>query len=403
MSCAVESGLRPGRLEWVRETTFGVAPTDPVWALFSDSVQSISFDPAATITPRRQIGNVDIQDFNAGAEDHTFEITYDLDQWLDSGAALDAHTRQANGCLYSHTIVYRETLGDGQLNGRRVYYVAEGCKINSMRLTGEPESGDPMMVTLSYMCQKIRSYVVDMPNSDQLSIVSSDNADTMNITIEDDGASTAETFALTGITPVTTTAIDFTSIDAIRLASQPKGDITISVVGGGAETLCVIYGSDSYDTRAGDLGIPALGSGSHGSAIGGTFENLLGDTIERPTSTDFLTGSNGITSTVDISSVEMAVENGLEATATHKSIGKRINEGTRTITIGTNIFGEKAAYEAMTEHLRKTEVNLVWTLTGGTLTFVGSVLTGLGGIALESEQAVLSTDHTFTAKSLTVA
>lgn len=403
MSNPVESGLRPGRLEYVPETTFGSAPTDPAWVLFSDSVQSLNFGPQATISPRRKVGDADIQDFNAGAEDHTFEVTYDLQEWLDSGAANAGIARNADGTLSSHSIVYRETLGDGQnATGRRVYYVVEGAKIDNVSVSGEPETGDPIMVTLSYMAQKIRTYVVDMPDTEQLSIVSSDAADTMNITVEDDGAAIAETFALTGTTPVTTTATNFATIDALRLASAPKGNITVSGVTSG-NTLAIIYGTDAYDTRGGDLGIPALGSGSHGSALGGAYENFLGDTVERAGGTPLLEGSNGITADVCISSIEFAVANNLEPTTCHTTIGKKINEGARTITVGVNIYGEKAAYEATTEHLRKTEVDFVWTLTGGSLTFVGSVLTDLGDIAFETEQAVLTTDHTFTAKSLTIA
>lgn len=398
MACTpVESGLRPGRLEYVREVTFGTSPTDPAWSRFSDAYQSLDFGPGATITPRRRVGDADIQAFNAGAEESSFDVTYDLQQWISSDAAVDGIVRQSNGCLESHTIVERILLGDGaDGGGRRLYTVALGSKINTVSAEGEPETGNPIMITLNYIVQKLRAYILDQPTGTvQLEVLSSDVADTsQDVTIEQDDL-TSETVTLNGTTAVTTVKTDWDSLDAVKLSAETEGDVTVQIAGGGT-VLATIHGKTSYGDREGDLGVPLTGSGSHASAIGGSFENLIGDTVERPTGTALLDG-------VDIITLGFSVDNALEAQASHQTIGKKIFEGPRTITVPASIFGEKAGFESMSEHFRNVENEIVWTLTGGTLTFNNAVLTDLGSISRESEQAIMTVDTTFTARSLTIA
>ena len=162
-------------------------------------------------------------------------------------------------------------------------------------------------------------------------------------------------------------------------------------------SLMTIYGSDSYNTRPGERGVPLLGGGSHGSAIGtDVYEVLLGDTIERPAATAFMGGA-------DISSFELTVENNLEAVSTVLQIGKKIAEGPRTITLSATIFGEKASYDSLVEHLQAKENNIVWTLTGGTITIGEAAMTEIGNVARETDQAVMTIDNTFQGKTLAIA
>lgn len=397
---SLESGIKPQRLEFVREDTEGTTPTDPAWALFSDQVQSYSFTPTATISPRRNVGDEDVIDFLPGAEDHEIEVTYDLQQWFTASGdpAYDGLARDSgtNELPSSHSILSRDRLGGSGAagGGSYLYTYAKGAKINSVNISGEPESGEPVMVTLSYMAEKGRAYKVDWPSSSTtLDVVSTDASDTMDINIEDEGASTTETVTLNGTTTVTTTA-SFASIDAFELTAEPTGDITIS--DGSGNDLVTIYGSDSYDGRAGDLGIPQLGSGSHASAIGSSFEIFLGDSIVRPS-------GSFIDTAIDINSAEATVENNLEATPRVDSIGKAISEGSRTVTIAASIFGEAASYHSMAEHLRVTNQDIVWTLDGGSLTFPNATLTDLGSVAKETETAVMIVDNTFESTGLTIA
>lgn len=401
MSNIVESGLRPGRLEYVRETTFGTPPTNPAWSFFSDIYQSVGFGPGPNISPRRKVGDEDVQAFNAGAENNSFDVTFDQQVWFDSGAAGDAITRQSNGCLYSYTIVERIILGTGLDGGdRRLYTVVTGAKPDTLSVTGEPESGDPIITTLNYLAQKVRAYIIDQPGSSTgLTVESTDAGDsgaTYTVSVEDDGAAIAEQLQLNGTTPVATSSSAFTSVDAFFYdgSATPQGDIILKTAGG--TTLATIYGADSYQDREHDTGVPLLGTGSHASAIGSAYENLIGDTIERPSATSLLDG-------VDITTFGFTVNNNLQAEASHLSIGRKIYEGARDITIEGSIFGEKAGFEAMSEAMRKVENDIVWTLSGGSLTFTGAVLTDIGGIVRETEQAVMTVDTTFMSKGLTIA
>jgi hypothetical protein len=158
----------------------------------------------------------------------------------------------------------------------------------------------------------------------------------------------------------------------------------------------VIYGKASYGDREGDIGIPLLGAGSHGAAIATAYENILGDTFERPAATQL-----GIDA--EISSVSMTVENNVEGNSTIYSIGKALSEGPRTINLNATLFGPTASYDSMIEHLRAVENNIVWTLSGGTLTLVGAAMTSIGQITRDTGLAVMTVDNTFQGKSLTIS
>jgi len=191
---------------------------------------------------------------------------------------------------------------------------------------------------------------------------------------------------------VTTTAT-FASIGGAWLDAECVGDVTVTETAG--ELILTIYGSASYNDREGDLGIPALGTGSRGAAIGTGYESILGDTIERPNGTPL-----GIDA--DISSVSMTVENNIETSSSIYSIGQILSEGPRTITLSASVMGPTASYDAMVDHLQANEATIEWTLTGGTITLVEAAMIDLGSIARDTGLALLSVDNTFQGKSLTI-
>lgn len=394
-----ESGIRALRLEFVRETTEGVTPADPDWILYSDAVQMFEVSPTASISPRGNIGTPDVVNFNAGTESHEFAVTYDMQNWPSAtgDATYDGMMRDADGALpASHSMLARARSGDNGVagTGSYIYYHAVGAKINSLTLGGEPESGDPITVSLNYICRKLRSYQVDAPvSSGTLDVVSSSASDTtQTLDLEDATAAITEAVSLTGTTPVTTTA-SFASIGAAWLDAECVGDVTVSDA---SANLCLtIYGSASYNDREGDLGIPLLGAGSRGAAYATAYESILGDTIERPNGTPL-----GIDA--DVSSVSMSVENNIETSSTIYSIGQILSEGPRTITLSASVMGPTASYDAMVDHLQANEANIEWTLTGGTITLVGAAMTDLGSIARDTGLALLSIDNTFQGKSITL-
>lgn len=398
---SVESGIRDGRAEFVRETTEGQTPSNPAWLRFSDAYQTITPEPSANIAQRRRVGAVDVQSFNFGAEDHTLTIEYDLQRAIDSGSTNDASrdgiARASDGTLpNTHSFLERAELGGtGNLGGGvRGYTVGRGGKIDTVTLSGEAGDGNPVTVSLDYMFAKMRFHVIHQPSSGvSITVSSSDANDTMDITIEDDGASTTETLTLNGTTAVTGTAT-FSSIDAIELASRPVGDITVE--DGSGNTIAVLRGSAHYSDREGDLGVPLLGSGSHESALGTSYEIFLGDTIERPAGTtgEFLDANTRI------NSFEVTVNNNLEATAHVGSIAKEISEGPRDIEVSASIFGQKPSFEAAEQHLADTEEDIIWQMTSDDMTVTNAVLTDLGDIGRESEQAILQLDNTFTGRGV---
>jgi len=402
MSGSVESGFKPHRLEFVRESEFGVTPDNPSWLKYSPSIQSITPTPTANIAERRNIGDADVVDFFAGAEDHELELEYDLHKWFVDGGgnALDASgdglLRDANNELpASHTVVMRGTLGGtgADNGGSRLYVVARGAKVNSVDLNGDPGSGEPVTVTLNYLATKKRQFRVDQPGSaTTLDIASTDAGDTsQSLTIESDDAGTTEVVSLNGTTVVTTTA-SFDSIDAVLLDAQTQGDVTVSVTGG--PELARIRGLSSYQDREGDLGIPLLGSGDRSDTVPSAPEIFLGDTITR---------GSGFLENADINSASASVQNNIEATPVVNSIGQQLNEAARDVTFTATVFGPKASFDSVIEHLTVAKTDIVWTMTGGSLTFPNAVLTGLGSLTRESEQAVMTIDNTFTSQGITVA
>jgi hypothetical protein len=398
---AFESGIRPQRLGFVRETVPGVTPANPDWIAYSNTTQSTTLAPEVTIAERRRVGSADVQDFSGGSETHAYEIAYDLQQWFEASpgvpldACYDGMFRNQNGEVFNtHSILQRDLLGGPGAagGGSRMYTVISGAKIGTVAIAAEPESGEPVNVNLSYMAEKLRSYRVDQPaTAATLSIVSSSTADTtQTLTIESDNSGTSETVSLNGTTPVTTTA-SFATIDALLLSAQCQGDVTISV---GATVLATIYGRLSYDNREGDLGIPLLGTGSHPTLVAGEFEYLLGNTITR--------GGQPLMNDVDISSMSLTVENNLDPQPSHKTIGRRINEGPRDVQIGATIYGNTASFDTMREHLQLIKSDILWQLAGGTLEFPGAILMSPGTVVKETSQATMSIDNTFTSQGMNI-
>lgn len=399
---APESGILNQRLEYVRESTYGTVPTNPDWLPFSDNIMSLSTSPSAPVGAIRTLGSADINEHFLGAEEHSLEVDYHLQQGILSGgnpqdASADGLTRGSDNLLpNSHTVLKRDTLDAGGAagGGARIYTVATGCKIGTVSLAANPEDDLPVDVTLSYTPRKVRFYQIDQPaSSTSLEVVSTDAGDTtQTLTIEDDSGTT-EDVALNGTTVVTTAKLDWTSIDAARLDAETVGDVTI---GDGTNTLMTIHGTATYNGRDGDLGVPVTGTGSHASALGSAYERLIGDTIERPAGTDLLGG-------VDISSVELTVENNLDVQAHVGGIERQAFEGVRDVTLSTSVFGASPSVSIIREHLQKAQNNIVWTLDNSTLTLNTAILSDPGTVQKQTEQAVWIADTTFEAQSLTVA
>lgn len=414
MAVKPEGGLNLGRIEYVRESTIGTTPADPAWSKFSDVVTEVTFTPNGNQAGRRGINTSapwDVDSFTPGGqqtEENTISISYYLQQGFKSGgssqdAANDFFERDADGqFLNTHSIVHRDerTTGGADSGGIRIYAVSRGAYPSNATVSGDPNTEDPVMVEAEYSAEKIRFYKIDQPSSSTtLTVVSSDSGDTsQTVTIEDEGAGTSEDVSLNGTTVVSTTNT-FGDIDAIEVDAETAGDVTVSVNDGTTasptegQQLFILDGTSTYDGGEGDLGVPALGNGSHASDIGSSFEEFIGDLVERP---------SGTTLEEIISSTEFSVENNLETTSRHDSARPAIFRGNRGIQVVVDLVGEDGSWDQVREHLTGVENNVKWTLDNTTLQADSAQLTDVGDITYSTGDAFINVGATFEGQGVTV-
>lgn len=417
MALKTEGGLKDYRIEFDRETTQGTTDNDPSWQLYSNTIRSFEWSPDGSVEQTLGIGNVDPTAFLKGPESHELTISYDLMRGLVDGSgnpvdpSADGLLRDTdNGPVNTHSFVAREnktgitaeeTVNGSTSKDTRIYTVGTGGVVDNVTYTGDPGSQNPVLVDITYQFEKVRSYQIDQPGtSDSLDLVSSDASDTMDVIIEQEDL-VSEQVTLNGTNPVTTSKSDWSDIDAIYVVStgvstptDHAGNITISETTSG-DDLAIIYGSDAYDGMEGDYGVPVTESGSHPSALPSSGQELIiGDTVTR----------NGTAAEMafDLVSVEISVDNNVETTTRIDTVAQRYHMGTRTLELTANVLGESQSHDNVIEHLQVTESDIVWNLTGTTITLENAALTSVGSRSIEAGQAVLQLDNTFTARGLTV-
>lgn len=398
MAIAVEAGIKALRAHFVRETIEGIIQADPAFLQYSDTIQQIIENPNANVYEQMGAGSFDLTGFLVGPEDHTMEVVYELQNWLTTGndAAADGLIRAADGAfLNTHGYLSRQELLSGGVlaSGRRIYTVGKGGRVGSVNISGDPGTGEPVVIKLGYVFEKLRSYVCDQPAATGVVTIVSDNAadTTQSVTIENETAGVTETIALNGTTPVPG-ATSFTDIDAFELDAETEGDITLTHT---AVVVATILGKVSNGGFEGDLGVPLLGSGSFEAALGTAYELIVGSTMQR--------GGGDFEANATISAFEVNVENNMEISPRVDSRRRRIVEGGRKITVKASIFSSIGSHTAFVEHLTVVQSDIVWTLNGGTLTMSNSALTGLGGRKYVAGDAVMRRDNTFTARGLVIA
>lgn len=404
-----EGSKRNHRIEFIPETTLGTTPANPAWELFSDSVLAMDIDPNPNLFERRNVGSPDVQEFRTGPEDLTFTVRYHLQRWLVSGG--NAQDAAGYGMLRNgdndlpngHTVVDREDHATGGVDsgGIRIFRVAKGALVNTVGLTLDPDTGEHIVVELGYICEKLRYYQVDQPNAATLLAVrSTDAADTtQSVTVEDQDAGTAETLSLNGTTLVSTSGT-FADIDAIALDAEMVGDLEVLINTGSVtapaagSVLATIRGSDAYQGIEGDLGIPALGSGSHAAALGTAFEQFLGDLLERP---------GGTTLAANIRTAAITVENNIDPRPRHDSKRRRLIVGDRSAVATATVFGQTEGPTRLDELLRAAENSLVWTATGGTVTLTNAAPRSTSGLGFDVGDVAVEPAVEFVGQGLTIA
>jgi len=393
-----ESGQLPGRLEYVPEPSRGKVPTDPDWQYASDVMRSFEAEAGASLGRQDGLGTADAVDHNRAMEEPSCSLGYDLQRFPVDGSG-DPQDPSAYGILRDEynrldgTLLWeyrRELPGGNDDAGVREFTVVRGAAVSSVSPTLDPSGENPILMELEHQPVKVRSYLIHQPSAETtLEITSTDDADTMDITIEDEDASTTETIALDGTTAVTTTT-SFGDIDAIWLADNPDGDV--SVTDGSGTTLCDIEGgltySDDDQPVDGDRGVPTLGSGSHASEIGTSFEHFVGDRFERP---------SGSAIRPRVNSGSWTIENDIETNALHDTRAPAVDEGNRTVSVEADVAGPFVSHESMLESLQKVQHALEHELSGGVVTFANTVPADSATRTAEADQAVASMSETFEA------
>jgi hypothetical protein len=393
-----DSGQLPGRYEWVVEPDRGTVPTDPEWNRFSDVIRSFEADEGASLARQDALGTSDAVDHYRGMEEPSLDVGYDLQQFPVNGSG-DPVDASAYGILrddYNRVegtlliVGRREYPGGNDDAGVREYKVVRGAGVDSVEPTLDPSQEQPILMELSHQPVKVRSYLIHQPSaSTTVEVSSTDDSDSMDITIENEDAGTTETLTLNGTTTVTG-GQSFGDIDAVWLSDNPAGDVTVT--DGSGTTLVEIDGGNTYSDDGqpvdGDRGVPILGSGSHASAIGTTYEHFIGDRFERPAGTDLRARVN---------SASWTVENNFGTTALHDTRAPAIDEANRAVTVDADVGGQFVSHDSMMESLTKHQANLEHELSGGTITFNNTTPTDSATESREADQGVASLSETLEA------
>ena len=395
-SGTAESGQLPGRYEWVEEPSPGAVPTDIEWNRFSDVIRTFEMDPGATLARQDSIATADAVDHNRGPEEPSATVGYDLQRFPVDGAGdpVDASAYgilrdQYNDLLGTLLAVGRREYGGGNDGaGVREFSVVRGAGVDSVSPTLDPSGEQPILMELSLTARKARSYLIHQPSAaTTLELVSTDDGDTMEVTIETEDAGTTDTISLDGTTAVTTMT-SYSDIDAVWLADNPTGNVTVS--DGSGTTFLELTGgleySDDDQPVDGDRGIPPLGAGSHAGEIGSSFEHFVGDRFERPA---------GEAVRARINSASWTIENNINTQALHNTRAPALDAGNRGVTVDADAAGPYISHKSMMESLQKVQQHIEHELSGGTLQFKNAVPTDAAARTVEAEQAVASISETF--------
>jgi hypothetical protein len=361
-----ENALTDIRAEWVPSDYDAdgnpIPPTDPEWNRFSDylSVPGAWGGDAGT-DGQPVAGSGDLAEHFRAAEEHdlTFEYWLQREFTDGSGTVVDpagvplSHDFQTD--YPSHHIQVRREVGAGGTagGGFREFIVGFGCRPVSVSLPGDPAAANPIPQELGYACERVRQQVIHQPSSSTtLTAVSTDDSDTMDLTVESEGASTSETITLTGTTEATGST-SFDDIDAAYLSSEPVGDVTIT--DGSDNDLLTLTGANT-DGVEGERGVPTLGGGSHASAIGNAPENyqFIG------TSATFDGGT--IPDTSDrVHALDLDVEVGVTREPQQGTRRQAIDIGTRTAAATVDVAGPYESAAKNERYYRGESADLAYT------------------------------------------
>jgi len=400
MTSTYQAGVRPTRTEWIEETTTGEVPDDPSWELFSDNMTSQwGWEPDANTQTQRGVGDINPQGFFNGAETHEAAFEYDLQRWYVDGSdnTVDPggdflQPASDNSLRATHAVVTREEIADGGTDdaGRRIYTVGKGGHPDTITVPFETEDGSPIAQELSYQFEKVRQYDISQPSSGTTLDVENQGTTSVDVTLEDEGAATSEVLTVAG--GATSTSVNtYSDIDAVELNTDTDGDVIVTD-GSGTEFVR-IKGSDSYPAGEGDLGVPALGSGSHASALGSDYIRFLDDTLTIPNAPG----------EYEVISGELEVTTGLESNSKTGSARQNIHAAAFEYTFTATLAGENISVDRTVDYLTENTGTITWTAQEGSITGNNAFIMSPGEYTRESGNGKLQMDNEMMCESITVS
>jgi hypothetical protein len=416
-----ESGLRYDRVFFTREEIEGEIPAGPSWQRYSDLVMEVTASPDPGIEPVWGIGGPDPEFFGKGLEENELTVLYALQKAVVAAdgdvndASADALLRDlAAQAPNTHSFYARMSNPSPgpddatDVSGQRMYLIGQGGRAD-VSMEPDAEDEEPLPVEMTYMMEKLRTYHIWQPAASTLLCVQSTSTDdtAIDVTIEGDrSVPEEETLTLDGTNLVSTSA-EFTEIDAVHLASETQGDITVHINDGDATTpaagdqLMVIHGANYYAEGGGglegDLGVPALGTdGSFEAEIGAEFEDILDPQFDfqfdDPTAPE-----------PEIFNITMETDNGIDQYPRGGTTRPGIVEENRNIEISLNVVGERASHDLLHDAYSKRAIDLGWTLRYSDFTFPAAECIDPPELAIESEQAYVEVEGVYQSRGIQIS
>ena len=373
----VESSLQATRIEYAQETEEAVAPTDPDFQVLSDYLDEFNFSPGADREGIEVLGDADMRDMFRAAEEPEFSTNYYKQQgFFGSGGTPQYPAGQpfaySDGCdLPSYTVLSRQEYdcegNDGA--GYREYVVIKGAKPVEVVNPGDPSEAQPILEELSWQARKGRTYVIHQPSSGTTLDIENTGSDSVDVTVESEGGSTAETITVAGNTTVTT-AETFDNVDVIYAESEHEGDILVTD-GSGTNILdeaTPLAGSNTDGVES-DRGIPPLGGGSRGSAIGTDPSDYQFIGLDGPITWQ------GTALADRIHTLDLTVSIDTSREAIQGARGSTIDPGIRTVEVEADTAGPHESADLIAENFHNESGNIVYPYPDNDVTVYNAQIT----------------------------
>jgi hypothetical protein len=400
-----EGGIRPHRIEWILEESNGVIPDDPEWNQVSPKINEYEWTPDSNKEGDDGLGDADAQEHHQGPEAHDLTLDYDLYQaFKDSNgnyqdlSAVGMERVEADQTLTgSVALVAREETTD-----KRQYVVAKGGSHESIEIPGETGNAQPIKPNMNIAFEKVRKYTIWQPKtgSQNLVVQADDDADdTQTLRIENEGNTTGEDVSLDGTTMVTTNN-DYGDVDAIELDAEAEDKVHVYINDGTTASptkgmkVTTIPGKAQY-RNVGDLGVPALGSGSHASGIGGDPIYFHGSTITLASGDEFAKRTR---------SVGFTISNDIRREPKIDDIVQDVYVENRTAEMTFSAYGETEMKQKVREYLFGDEVSITWDLgEAGTIELQNAEMTDPPSEPKTPGEAVMMLDMTYEGKDVKIS